>query len=66
MAEKKLKIDKVIELKAEVFDLVRKIEFLQAAMNEGVEIKNKKLKELQILEGDLKNRYTRAKKLVNK
>ena len=61
---KEHKIDKIIRLKAVAFDALRRLEILQNAMNEVVEAKNKALKELDGLEGDVKNRYARAKKLV--
>ena len=63
---KQHKIDKVIKLKAQVFDLLRKLESLQEFVNRLVKNKDGKLKELQGLEEKLINRYTRAKKLVNK
>jgi hypothetical protein len=60
------KIDRLIELKVKVFDTVRKLEILQHAINQIAEVKNKDLKELEELEGKIKDRYPRAKKLVNK
>ena len=62
----KHKIDRVIELKAEVFDLLRKLESFQGIVNQIIKSKDKRLKELQGLEEKLTNRYARAKKLVNK
>ena len=63
---KEHKIDKIIRLKAVAFDALRRLEMLQNATNEVVEAKNKTLKELADLEGEIKNRYARAKKLVDK
>ena len=60
------KIDRLVELKAIIFDMMRRLEMLQNAMNQIVEAKNKNLKELVALEDKLKNRYVRAKELVNK
>lgn len=64
MKIKEHKIDRLIVLKARVFDTLRKLEILQNALNQVAERKNKDLKELQELENKLKNRYPRAKKLV--
>lgn len=64
MAVKKRKIDKVIKLKAEVFDMMRKLEVIQNAINETIQIKNKRLKKLHDLESKIANRYARAKALV--
>ena len=63
---KEHKIDKVIRLKAVIFDILRRLEMLQNATKEILEKKNKALKELVDLEDKILNRYTRAKKLVNK
>ena len=63
---RKRKIDKIIGLKAVVFDTIRRLEMLQNAAKQVVEAKDKALKELVDLEGKILNRYTRAKKLVNK
>lgn len=60
------KIDRVINLKLQIFDLMRKFETLQNLIGRLVETKDKKLKELQGLEAKLINRYARARKLVNK
>lgn len=60
------KIDRLIELKVLVFDMMRRLEMLQNAMNQIVEAKNRNLKELIDLEDKIKNRYTRAGELVNK
>lgn len=61
---KEHKIDKIIRLKAVVFDMLRRLEMLQNAAKEIAEAKDKTLKELVDLEGKVKNRYARAKKLV--
>lgn len=63
---KQRKIDRVIDLKVHTFDLVRKLETLQALSQQFAKAKEKDLKELQGLEEKLINRYARAKKLVNK
>jgi hypothetical protein len=60
------KIDEVIELKAKVFDMIRKLETLQAAAKYITTEKTTALERLQELEKKLVNRYARAKKLVNK
>ena len=60
------KKNKVAALKAELFDLVRKLEIIQNAITETVKIKQNKLRELHDLEFKLGNRYARAKQLINK
>lgn len=61
---KQHKIDRLVELKVRVFDMIRKLEMLQHAMNQIAQAKNKDLKELEELEAKVKDRYARAKKLV--
>ena len=65
-APKVFKIDKVIGLKAYIFDSMRKLESLQNLAQKIMKDKDDKLKVLQDLEKKLTNRYERAKKLVNK
>lgn len=60
------KIDRLIALKGMAFDMIRKLEMLQNAMNQIVKAKNDSLKELVKLENEIKNRYARARVLVNK
>lgn len=66
IASKVSKIDKVIGLKAYVFDLVRKLESLQNLAQQIMKDKEDKLKILQDLEKKLINKHERARKLVNK
>lgn len=63
---KQRKIDRVINLKLQIFDLMRKFETLQNLISQLVKTKDKRLKELQDLEAKLIHRYSRAKKLVNR
>jgi hypothetical protein len=60
------KIDKIISLKARVFDLMRKTEAIQMAFEETDKAKTEALKTVRGLELKIINRYERAKKLVNK
>lgn len=66
MDKKQRKIDEVIELKAKVFDMIRKLETLQGAAKYITTEKTTALERLQALEEKLINRHARAKKLVNK
>jgi hypothetical protein len=60
------KIDKIISLKARIFDLMRKLEAIQMAFQETDKAKVEALKEVRGLELKIINRYERAKKLANK
>jgi hypothetical protein len=65
MPKKTRKIDRVIALKVEVFDMIRKLELLQNAAGKIQEIKTKHLQELQSLEEKLVNRQARTRTLIS-
>lgn len=46
---------KIVALKAELFDIIRKLQFINTGVEQLIEIKTKKLNELTVLETEMSN-----------